>query len=189
MSTLRLGLLTQKVLVCRIERQGCHFRFGNRVGVANRGRECEKDRDCCKTNRFRFFDESHLGGECFGSIEERRTQTRVQSQALGLKTSVHRSDSYCVEFIAFLLLAPLIWSSVNPTMPPDQASQAIQVVADSMSRPKVELNDGQYVIHPPKDSGLSMTVLERNPQAPARSPASVASVKSRRIIEVIVSAP
>ena len=74
-------------------------------------------------------------------------------------------------------------------MPPDSPTQSIQVASDSSSRPKVEMNDGKYVIHPPKDSGLSMTVLEHRQPVAARGPASAVPAKPLRTIEVIVSAP
>lgn len=98
-----------------------------------------------------------------------------------------------MEFIALLLLAPLIWSSDPASTVPapteivgEVASREATSTPNSSALAQIESVDGQLQIRPPRDQSLTMTVVEHRPTATSlRGPASVAS----RRIDVIVSAP
>lgn len=95
-----------------------------------------------------------------------------------------------MELIALLLLAPFIWTSNlqsvdGPGAEASMGNSVITVVSQTSARPMVESHPGKFIIRPPVDSRLSMTVLE-HPRGLERGPASVSNSKS---IEVIVSAP
>lgn len=105
-----------------------------------------------------------------------------------------RTEKLDVELIALLLLAPLLWSNDSTSSPVETSSSVAAVLSEASSDasndvPRVELVDGRWLVHPPADTSLTMTVLEHrvDQAAASRSPASV-DTASRRI-DVIVSAP
>lgn len=102
-------------------------------------------------------------------------------RVLGLKPSVEIADVNIVEFIAMLLLAPLIWTSTHQSAPDASSSE----IAAPSSLPRLEAQLDRVEIHPPSDGRLTMVVLEHGRGAQgSRAPASVS-----KTIEVIVTAP
>ncbi len=106
------------------------------------------------------------------------------------------TDELDVEFIAMLLLAPLIWSSTHDTSAHDasvqqEMSPIVTIAAISTSQPHIENRQDGFVIHPPSDKRLTMLVLKHSlDQKTSRGPASaVDSEVNSKMIEVIVSAP
>ena len=93
-----------------------------------------------------------------------------------------------VEFLALVLLAPLIWSGAEGSS--DSSTSVVQensVYVAPRTSPRIETADGRWSISPPIDTSLTMTVVEHKLNATVRGPAS--GETSFRRIDVIVSAP
>ncbi len=93
-----------------------------------------------------------------------------------------------MEFLALVLLAPLIWAGAEGS-PSSTAEEIPKIVVETVNHtvPRVEAEDGRWSIAPPLDSSLTMTVLEYKSVSEPRGPASVRT--GIRRVDVIVTAP